>query len=486
RRKTSASTTPCRWRRTRWCAASARSVRSTRASRRRSWALTHCSARRPRRMSSRRRCPCRTRTCCRPGRPCITPSLQRACQARTRNRSQPMTTRTLNVGLIGGGFMGKAHALAYAAMSMFFWPVPAIPRRYVIAEASEELGAEAAARFGFDSSVDDWRRIVDDPEVDIVDVAVPNDLHEEISVAAAAAGKHVICEKPIARTAAEAQRMVDAVERAGVVNMVAFNYRRTPAVVLAKEILESGKLGRVLNFRGTYLQDWSADPDSPLSWRFQKAVAGSGAGGDIGTHVLDIARYLVGEVAGVSAILQTHVSERPVQQGGADRLGAAEKLVDATLGLVDVDDEVHTLLRFSNGAIGSLEATRNAYGRNNFLTFEIHGETGSLFFNYERRDELQVCFAEDAADRRGFRTVYTGPAHPNGGALWPIPALGIGYGETKIIECHDLCRAVVDRTPVSPDFGDGYQIARVCEAILESAKTGDWVDVAALEPVAVT
>jgi predicted dehydrogenase len=242
----------------------------------------------------------------------------------------------------------------------------------------------------------------------------------------------------------------------------------------------------VLSFRGTYLQDWSADPKSPLSWRFQKSVAGSGALGDIGTHVLDIARYLVGEVAAVNAILKTYIAERPLQQGGVDKLGAAEKLVDAPRGAVDVDDEVHTLLRFANGAIGSLEATRNAYGRNNFLTFEIHGEAGSLAFNYERRDELQVCFADDAAERRGFRTVYTGPAHPYGEGLWPIPALGIGYGETKIIECYDLCRAVVEGTPASPDFGDGYQIARICDAILESAAASDWAEVPALEPVAAT
>jgi predicted dehydrogenase len=266
--------------------------------------------------------------------------------------------------------------------------------------------------------------------------------------------------------------------------MVAFNYRRTPAVALAKQYIEEGAIGRVLSFRGTYLQDWSADPNSPLSWRFQKSVAGSGAVGDIGTHVLDIARYLVGEVDSVTAIVKTHITERPVQQGGVDKLAAAEKLVDAPLAPVDVDDEMHTLLRFGSGAIGSLEATRNAYGRNNFLTFEIHGEVGSLCFNYERRDELQVCFAADAADRRGFRTVYTGPAHPYGDALWPIPAIGIGYGETKIIECHDLCRAVVEGTAASPDFGDGYQLARICEAIVESSATGEWAEVPSLEPVA--
>ena len=391
--------------------------------------------------------------------------------------------QTLNVGLIGAGFMGKAHSLAYAAMPMFFWPAPAIPHRKVIAEVGDEVAAEAARRYGFESSTGDWRRVIDDPTIDVVDIATPNDSHCEIAVAAAEAGKHVLCEKPLARTADEARQMLEAVQRAGIVHMVAFNYRRTPAVALAKRYLEEGSLGRVLSFRGTYLQDWSADPDSPLSWRFQRSVAGSGALGDIGTHVLDIARHLVGEISAVSSILTTHVAERPLQQGGVDKLGAAEKLVDAPRAAVDVDDELHTLLRFENGAIGSLEATRNAYGRNNFLTFEIHGELGSLYFDYERRDELQVCFAADAADRRGFRTVFTGPAHPYGDALWPIPALGIGYGETKIVECHDFFRAVVDGTPASPDFGDGYQIARICEAIEESAASGEWTSVPALEPV---
>jgi predicted dehydrogenase len=394
-------------------------------------------------------------------------------------------TQSLNVGLIGAGFMGKAHSLAYAAMPMFFWPAPAIPQRKVIAEVTDELAAEAARRYGYERSTSDWRTVIDDPSIDIVDIATPNDAHCEIAVAAAEAGKHIICEKPLARTGVEARRMLEAVQRAGVVHMVAFNYRRTPAVVLAKRYLDEGAIGRVLSFRGTYLQDWSADPDAPLSWRFRKEIAGSGALGDIGTHVLDIARYLVGEIDGVNAILRTHIAERPEQQAGADKLGAAERLVDAPRAAVDVDDEVHTLLRFAGGALGSLEATRNAYGRNNFLTFEIHGERGSIAFNYERRDELEVCFAGDEGDRRGFRTIYTGPAHPYGDALWPIPALGIGYGETKIIECHDFCRAVIEGSPVSPDFADGYQTARICDAIAESAASADWTEVPALESVAV-
>jgi predicted dehydrogenase len=383
--------------------------------------------------------------------------------------------RKLNVGMIGGGFMGKAHSLAYAGMPMFFWPAPAIPHRKAIADVSDAMAKEAADRYGFDSYYSDWRRLIEDPDIDIIDIVTPNDTHAEIAIAAAKAGKHVISEKPLARNAKESKLMLDAVREAGVKHMVAFNYRRTPAVALAKKYIEEGSIGKILNFRGTYLQDWSADPNSPLSWRFRKAVAGSGALGDIGTHVIDFARYLVGEISEVMGVANTWIKERPVQSGSVDNLGTIKSSGNEKKEAVDVDDEITTLLRFDNGAVGSIEATRNAWGRNNFLTFEIHGDKGSICFNYERRDELQVCFSDDPADRRGFRTIYTGPAHPYGGALWPIPALGIGYGETKIIETHDFISAIVNDTEVSPNFYDGYRIAVISNAILDSANSGQWV-----------
>ena len=383
----------------------------------------------------------------------------------------------LNVGMIGGGFMGKAHALAYAAMPMFFWPAPAIPVRHTVADVTDDLATDAANRLGFAHGVADWRRVIDDPEIDIVDIVTPNNSHPEIAIAAAQAGKHVICEKPLARTAAEAKTMLDAVEAAGVTHMVAFNYRHTPAVALARKFIEEGRIGTILNFRGTYLQDWSADPNGPLSWRFQKKIAGSGALGDIATHVIDMARYLVGEIAAVNAVTRTYITERPIQNSTTDKLGASVRLSGVPTAPVDVDDEVITLLRFQDGAVGSLEATRNAYGRNNYLTFEIHGSTGSIVFNYERRDELQVMFADDPADCRGFRTIYTGPAHPHGDGLWPIPALGIGYGETKIIECHLFMSAIVEGRQPSPNFQDGYLNELVADAILHSAGASGWVEI---------
>lgn len=388
--------------------------------------------------------------------------------------------RDVNIALIGGGFMGKAHSLAYAAMPMFFWPAPARPIRKVVVDATDELARTAADRYGWERHSSSWQEIVEDPTIDVVDIATPNHLHAEIAIAAAKAGKHVICEKPLAPTADEARLMLDAVERAGVVNAVAFNYRRTPAVVLARKYIENGEIGDILNFRGTYLQDWSADPNSPLSWRFQKKIAGSGAIGDIGSHVVDLARYLVGEIAEVNSVVSTWIKERLLQTGGLDTLGTA-KVSSGPRGTVDVDDEAVTLVRFTNGAVGSLEATRNAWGRNNFLTFEIHGTRGSLVFNYERRDELQVAFADDPADRRGFRTVYTGPATPYGEALWPIPALGIGYGETKIIEAYELMKAIETGERIRPDFADGYQAALVDEAIATSGATHEWVKVESVQ-----
>lgn len=388
-------------------------------------------------------------------------------------------TKTLNVAMIGGGFMGKAHAMAYAAMPMFFWPAPAIPHRKVIVDVTDALAEEAKARFGFEESSSDWKSVVARDDIDVIDICTPNNVHAEIAIAAAKAGKHIICEKPLARGGEEAKSMLDAVEKAGVIHMVAFNYRRTPAVALAKKYIEEGRIGDIRNFRGTYLQDWSADPDGPLSWRFQKKIAGSGAIGDIGTHVVDLAHYLVGQISEVNAMTPTYIKTRPVQAGGLDKLGASEKNANAQRGPVDVDDEVVSLLKFENGAIGSLEATRNAYGRNNFITFEIHGTKGSLYFNYERRDELQVMFADDPADARGFRTVYTGPAHPYGDGLWPIPGLGIGYSETKIVECYDLFRAIASGQQPSPNFADGYLTELVADALLKSGETGQWTTVEA-------
>jgi predicted dehydrogenase len=388
---------------------------------------------------------------------------------------------TLNVGLVGTGFMCKAHSLAYAAMPMFFWPAPTLPCRKIIAGTSTSSAREAASRFGFERSTADWREVIADPTIDIVDITTPNSTHAEIAIAASRAGKHVICEKPMARTALEAEEMYKAVKLAGVVNMVAFNYRRIPAIVLAKRFIEDGSIGRLLNFRGTYLQDWSASPQTPFSWRFSRSASGSGALGDIASHVLDIAEFLVGEVSAVQAMMQTYVPDRPIVPRSDHNIEISENQQPSARAMVDVDDEVLTLLRFRNGTVGTLEASRNAFGRNNYLTFEIHGTEGSICFDYERRDELQVYFEDDPHDRKGFRTINTGPAHPYGESLWPIPGIGIGYGEIKIIECYEFLKAVSNHSRCEPDFRQGYQIARIADGISDSARTKSWVEIPALK-----
>lgn len=388
-----------------------------------------------------------------------------------------MNPKRINIGLIGAGFMAKAHSIAYAGMPMFFWPAPAIPVKKMIVDMNIDIARDAKEKFAFESYSADWHDIVSDPEISVVDICTPNNVHAEIAIAAAKAGKHILCEKPLALTSQEAGEMYRAAAENGVKTMVAFNYRRTPAVQLAKKYIDEGAIGDILDFRGTYLQDWSAHPDSPLSWRFQKSVCGSGALGDIGTHVVDMLRFLVGDFKRVNARTATYIKERPLQSGAADTLGNLRVGQDAPKTAVDVDDQCMFMIECKNGAFGSIEATRNAWGRNNYITFEIHGTKGSIYFNYERRDELQVCFADDPADRRGFRTVYTGPNHPYGEGLWPIPALGIGYTETKIIECYDFFRALQNDTEASPNFRDGYAVELISDAILESAKNREWVEV---------
>lgn len=388
--------------------------------------------------------------------------------------------KTFNIGLIGAGFMAKAHSIAYAGMPMFFWPAPAIPVKKIIVDVNEETAKEAAAKFAFETYNTDWHTVISNPEIDIIDICTPNNVHAEIAIAAAQAGKHIICEKPLSLTSEEAKKMYFAAKENNIKTMVAFNYRRTPAVQLAKKFIEEGKIGKILDFRGTYLQDWSADPSSPLSWRFQKEICGSGALGDIGTHVVDMLRFLVGEFESVNARTATYIPERPIQSSLIDSLGNAKASDDTPKKAVDVDDHCCFMVQCKNGAFGTIEATRNAWGRNNYITFEIHGTEGSLYFNYEQRDELQVCFA-DEGNNRGFRTIYTGPNHPYGEGLWPIPALGIGYTETKIIECYDFFKAIVENKQVSPNFKDGYAIELISEAILKSAQTHTWTKINEIE-----
>ena len=315
----------------------------------------------------------------------------------------------------------------------------------------------------------------------MVGVCTPNNAHAQIAIAALNAGKHVLCEKPIASTLEDAKAMAEAAEKAyarGVIAMNAYQYRRVPAIDLAKKFIDEGSLGKLFNVRCTYLQSWSADPASPLSWRFQKDIAGAGTLGDIASHVIDIAQYLAGDIDEVTGMMKTYITERPVQEGGVDLLGTVKLGADAKRAPVDTDDEDSFLMRFKNGVVGSIEATRNAWGRNNFITVEVHGSKGSIYFNYERLNELQVCFADDPDDRRGFKTIYTGPANFHGEVTWNIPGMNIGYGELKSIETYEFIKAVVEGKRPSTSFAEGYRVERVCDAVKRSAETGRWEKVA--------
>jgi len=309
----------------------------------------------------------------------------------------------LNVGLIGTGFMGRVHSLAYSALPVYFWPVPVMPKKRIVADVSEDLARDAGERFGYEKWCVGWQDVVGDERVDVVDIVTPNDTHKPIALAAAKAGKHIICEKPLALNAKEAKEMYEAVEKAGVKHMVGFNYRKTPAVIFAKQLIEEGKIGKVYHFRGFYLQDWPVDPDAPLSWRFKASKAGSGSLGDLASHVIDMARYLVGDFKKVMAVTETFVKERPLPTSAYDALARKVSPSKMAKDRVDVDDMAGFFIEFSNGVKGSIEATRFAYGHNNYLAFEINGSKGSLYFNWERNNELKYYSTEEHHTTQGYR-----------------------------------------------------------------------------------
>jgi predicted dehydrogenase len=350
----------------------------------------------------------------------------------------------IGVGMLGYAFMGKAHSNAYRTLAYMTWPPPLRPVLVGIAGRDEAAVAEAARRYGFATHVTDWRRLVDDDRVALFDNAGPNNLHAEPTIAAARSGKHVLCEKPLGRNAAESYDIWQAAAGAGVKHMCAFNYRFVPAVRLAREMIEAGELGKIYHFRGRYLQEWG-NVDADL-WRFDVAAAGSGALGDLGAHVIDLARFLVGEISAVSAITATFQPGRTV------------------------DDGFEAAVSFEGDAIGTIEATRFAPGRKNALSFEINGSGGSLAFDLERLNELQVSRGTD-----GFTTRLVTEAHdPFWQWWWPHGHI-IGWEHTFVHEIHHLLQAIAtdgDVRPYGADFEDGYRAAEVCDAILRSSESG--------------
>jgi len=366
---------------------------------------------------------------------------------------------------IGYAFMGKAHSHAWRDIQIFYWPPPAIPRLIAICGRTKEALIEAARRFGYEGYYTDWRAMLKDERIQIFDNAAPNNVHAEPCIEAAEAGKHVISEKPLAPTAQESRRMLEAVRRAGVKHMCAYNYRFVPAIRLAKRLIEEGFLGRIYHFRARYLQEWIMDPSFPLVWRLRKDVAGSGPLGDLGSHIIDLARFLVGDVKAVQGVTTTFIKERPLPEDPSRK------------GAVTVEDAFEATVEFTNGAIGTLEATRFAGGRKNYNNFEINGEKGSIEFNLERLNELRFYRNDEPVKQiMGWHEILvTESFHPLiDNIYWPHGHI-IGWEHTFINELHHFLDCVVNDKPVAPyaaTFEDGWKVDVICEAILQSAASG--------------
>jgi len=384
----------------------------------------------------------------------------------------------VRVGIIGSGFMAKAHTLAYDAVTSLYWPdLPAV-EKVRMAGLTDALARDGAERWGWADHTDDWRRVTRADDVGLVDVATPNDMHAEIAIDAARHGKSVLCEKPLAHDLAAAREMYDAVVSAGVVNQVAFVYRFWPAMQLARQLIRDGAVGTVLHFDGYFHQDYALDASLPAVWRLQRARAGAGSIGDVGSHVIDLARYLVGDIVRVCARTRTFIRQRPVAVEAAESaFHTVNAFAQQQMATVDVDDAADVLCEFDNGAIGAIRTNWVAAGHKYDFGFEVGGDRGAVRFNWQRLNELEVYSAEDAADGRGFKTVITGPMHPGGEAFWPVPGAGLGYGDVITISYCELLDAVRAGRPATPDFLDGLRCSEVIDAALRSAEAGTWVDV---------
>jgi len=379
--------------------------------------------------------------------------------------------KTLGVGMVGYAFMGAAHSHAWRSAGRFF-PLPMDVDMAVVCGRTEPGVVEARDRLGWRDYETDWRRLLDRDDVSLVDICTPGDTHAEIAIAALEAGKHVLCEKPLANTVAEAEAMTAAATAAsarGVRSMVGFTYRRVPAIGLARRLVADGRIGTIRHVRAQYLQDWITDPEAPLSWRLQKDRAGSGALGDIGAHIVDLTQYITGEhLAGVSAILETFVKERPIPTEASGLSGVA----GTERGEVTVDDAAIFLGRFDGGALATFEATRFAAGRKNAIRIELNGSLGSLAFDFEDMNVLRFYDNTEDAATAGFRRILvTEPVHPYVAAWWP-PGHLLGYEHAFTHQVVDLVTALAEGTDPAPSFADGLGVQLVLDAVERSAAAG--------------
>ena len=376
-------------------------------------------------------------------------------------------SKKLRIGLIGSGFIARCHVYGYRTMLSVFPEAAAFPDFEIVAELTPELARAAADRFGFRRHTADWRTLVSDPAVDIVDICVPSNLHREIALAAIAAGKHIYCEKPVALNGDEAAEIAAAAGKAGVKSLVGYSYLRNPLVGLAKKLIAEGAIGEIVHFRGAHNEDYMADPSHPFIWRCDPAIAGkAGALGDLGSHIISIARLLVGEIAAVSGQATTVIKERPIAPGSKETRAVGN------------DDQTQFLIEFANGATGHIETSRIATGSHMDITYEIVGTHGAIQFDGERMNEIRVYSDRDPEDRRGFRTVYAGPAHPPYGNFVPGAAHGLGFNDHKVIEAYELMQLVGGGRPAYPDLAEAARIGRVLDAVLKSSAERHWVKLA--------
>ncbi len=378
--------------------------------------------------------------------------------------------KEIRIGLIGGGFMGRTHSNAYNRIANFFPDLEYLPVLKVVCSRSKDKVAAFAEQWGYESFETDWEKVIARSDIDAIDICTPNDMHAEIAIAAAAAGKMVLTEKPLARSLAEGEQMVEAVEKAGVKNTVWYNYRRIPAVTLAKEIIDSGKLGKIFHYRANFLQDWTINADLPQGgeglWRMDAAVAGSGVTGDLLAHCIDTALWLNGSIKDISAVTETFVKERMHQL-----TGKMEK--------VTIDDACSFICHFNNGSLGNFESTRYARGHKALYTFEINGEHASIRWDLHDLNRLEYFDHADESKVRGWRSIHvTDSDHPYMDKWW-VPGLGIGYEHSFVHQAADFFKSLETGEPCAPTFKDALETQKVCEAVLDSAASKSWKDTGA-------
>jgi predicted dehydrogenase len=373
--------------------------------------------------------------------------------------------KIVNIGLIGAGWIGKVHSECFQRVESMFGLTPGTVRLHTVADLDSSLAEQAKNQFGFQKSVVDWHDLLSNREIDVIDICVANKLHLEIVKAAARAGKHILCEKPLALNATQAARMVEIVRREKRINLINFNYRKVPAIAFIKRLLDAGEIGKIYNFRSFFAQDFGMDESLPYSWRFNSEDAGGGSIVTMGSHVIDIAHFLIGDIVSLVSDSETFIRERPSLQSP----GRRER--------VDVDDKTSAMVKFRNGATGIIQSCWTILGRKHFFQIEIYGSKGSVIFESERLNEVKLFQSDKGTEAQGFKTVLIGANHPYGNLFNLKTGMGIGIKESFVVQLGHFIQAVLESAPASPDFHEGYRVQKVIDAIKRSVETRKWEQV---------